>query len=85
MYVYMSNLPGTVDLNTLEIVALPKEAEFRCRGEVLANDDPQGFKRLMAKRGHSVVLTDDLIGTPKKGTVVATAKELGVGHLIREA
>lgn len=84
MYVYMSDVPGTVDMNRVEVVALPPSAKFRCRGEVKANDDPQGFKRLMAKKGHAVVLTDDMVGEPKEGTLVATAKELGVGHLIAE-
>lgn len=85
MYLYMSDVPGVYDANRQEVVSLPSSAKFRCRGEVTAKDDPQGFKRLMAAEGHSVVLADTMVGTPSEGTVVATATELGVGHLTGEA
>lgn len=81
MFIYMSEVRGSVDLTKGVVTSLPKGARFRLRGEVGPNDDAVSFKRQMAKAGHLVVLTNDKVGTPEKDTLVATASELGVGHL----
>lgn len=53
--------------------ALPS---FRYRGETGPNDDPQSFKRVMARKGLKVELTDTF-----QGVVVETDKANQLGWL----
>lgn len=75
MYAYMANSQGVVDMNKMEVVGVAPGTQFRRRGEVGPNDDPQSFKRMMAKKGFAVVFSSEDCGE------VATASALGVEHL----
>ena len=69
-------------LSEQSVLASPKtEDKFRYRGEPTGpNDDPQGFKRRMARTGYEVIITAEVIGsaTPAtKGVILATRAQLG--------
>lgn len=85
MFVYLSEVPGTVDLNKGAVVALPEGTRFRCRGEIGPDDDPQAFKRQLAKSGFLVAFSTEQVGqmegTENKKVYVATADQLGIGHI----
>lgn len=76
-YVYLSEQPILNEGVSAESAA---KAVFRFRGEADGpHDDPQGFKRRMATRGHEVIITNRRIGSASpatKGVIVATRAEL---------
>lgn len=74
-HIYLSEQP------VLALTADQKaEAVFRYRGEASGpHDDPQGYKRMMSRSGHEVLVCGEVVGkaTPAtKGVVIATRTEL---------
>jgi hypothetical protein len=58
----------------------PEEWKYRYRGTASgSHDDPQGFKRRMASRGHEVIITDEVVGEevqrPEGGPVTIATRE----------
>ena len=78
-HIYMSESAGTPVLG--KVVGLSSATKFRHRGEAEgSHDDPQSFRRMMAKKGFLVAIQSTEVGTVEMGSGVklATATDLGL-------
>lgn len=80
MYCYMSATKCVDPSTGVGTPSFNADTQFRCRGEVGADDDPSSFKAMMQRSGYKVHFTDDLIGQQEgaNGPIVASASELGL-------
>jgi len=55
--------------------------QFRYRGEAGPDDDPQSFKKTMARRNLAVILSPDVVHGPHTAGIVGDEQAVGLGWL----